>query len=563
MTEIGKEYLSDTLVLSRDVYESTQPDSGSKSVLRVIKGPVAEWDKLNRNKRKYSEKLWDRVLETPYVKEQLRYKTLYGEANHPTDRYEVDFGRVSHRISEMWKVPATNQIYATIEILDTPLGRILNTLYDAGGVIGYSSRAGGSLTPRKGYTEVDEDSYNFVTFDAVPFPSVESARPPIVEGKEVEISKAVLPDSIHDRLCEIISESTSENREVIKSLIYSLEGYDLSKEISLLEGVPSSVSKNEPKEETTMSLLKESSLQIDRLRSTNQTLQTAKSALEEENKSLRENLNSSLANISRLMLESKNFETSLNESMSKSDDTIKGLKSRIRELDGEIKDRDLEIERLESVHRAFRAVQEEKKGLQSELVYLRENAERQESLKNSKSERELEEVYKEVAVLVGESEQKDLRISQLLESIERLENQVSVLESSNRVAEEKSQRVDESVQRAESLSSENIRLKRQIEGLSESLRDVETRSDSYRDELISVIASGYSLTVESVRAKLPVGFTKSDVYNVCETMSHSMDKRMSYPSIIEESSESHGEKKESNMPGPRVAFIDRRGRGIQ
>ena len=171
-------YTPDVFVAERDVYESSVPETpGVGGILRTIKGPVAGWDTKNRNGRMYSEKLWDNVLDSPYVTEQLRYHTLFGEAGHPQDRYEVDFGRVSHSITEMWKVPSSNQIYATINILDTPLGRIINTLYEAGGVIGYSSRAGGTLHQRKDYIEVDEKSYNFITFDAVPFPSVDFARP--------------------------------------------------------------------------------------------------------------------------------------------------------------------------------------------------------------------------------------------------------------------------------------------------------------------------------------------------------------------------------------------------
>ena len=130
----NKEYISDMLVTERALYESTS-DTKKKGILRTIKGPVAEYVKPNRNKRVYSEKLWDKVLESPYVEEQLKYKTLYGELNHPESRYEVDFTRVSHSITEMWKVPATDQIFATINILDTPSGQILNTLYEAGGVI--------------------------------------------------------------------------------------------------------------------------------------------------------------------------------------------------------------------------------------------------------------------------------------------------------------------------------------------------------------------------------------------------------------------------------------------
>lgn len=62
-------YLNDTFTFDREVYESTIPEDSNSGILRVIKGPVAEWEKLNRNKRRYSEKLWDNVLDSPYVQE--------------------------------------------------------------------------------------------------------------------------------------------------------------------------------------------------------------------------------------------------------------------------------------------------------------------------------------------------------------------------------------------------------------------------------------------------------------------------------------------------------------
>jgi predicted nucleic acid-binding Zn-ribbon protein len=531
--------------------------------LRIIKGPVAEWDKLNRNKRKYSEKLWDKVLSSPYVQEQLRYKTLYGEANHPTDRYEVEFSKVSHSIVEMWKVPASSQIYATIYILDTPLGRILNTLYEAGGILGYSSRAGGTLTPRKGYVDVDEDSYNFVTFDAVPFPSVESARPPIVEGKVVEVDKKTLPDDVHDKLCKIISESSSESWEAVKDLIYNLKGYDLTKEMNLLEegSTSNSVKDDSTREETTMSLLKESSLQIDRLKSTNQILQSAKVSLEAENKNLKENLNSSLGNITRLVAESEDMKSLIHESESKFNDTIKGLKVQIQELRGDIEDRDLEIERLESVQEAFKAVQIENKRLKSDVTSVKESADASISLETAKMKKELEDVYKEISSLISESANKDSKISELLESVKEAEKKLQESESIREGLVRESSKIDESVRISDALQAENERLKREISGLNESVSSIEEKAESYKEDLISVICSGYNLTVESVKEKLPVGFTKSDIYCVCESVSNSFKRGLNYSNVISESVQAD-ERKEVNKPCPKVPFIDRRGRGI-
>ena len=221
----NKELISDVCVFESGSYSDTSDVKGG--VLRRIQGPVAEWGSLNRNSRLYSEQLWDNVLSSSYVKEQLSYHTLYGESGHPQDRYEVDFGRVTHSITNLWKVPEKNQIYATIEILDTPMGRIINTLYEAGGIIGYSSRAGGKLIQKKDHVLVDEKTYNFITFDAVPYPSVISARPSESLNESTN-TKEQLPDDVHEKLCKIILESGASRNEQLKEFIYSIDGYDMS-----------------------------------------------------------------------------------------------------------------------------------------------------------------------------------------------------------------------------------------------------------------------------------------------------------------------------------------------
>lgn len=568
----SNEFISDMTICEQSGYESSVPGD-MKGVLRKISGPVAEYGKLNRNKRIYSERLWDKTLESPYVVEQTRYHTLYGELNHPTDRYEVDFARVSHSITKMWKVPATNQVFADIAILDTPAGRILNTLYEAGGVIGYSSRAGGTLTPKKGYTEVDENTYNFVTFDAVPFPSVESARPNVVEGVEVKPPKATLPDDVHEKLCKIISESGLSSREALKDFIYNLEGYDLSREIDLLEGKQSSkpVNKSNPINETTMFLLKESSLQIDRLRSANQTLQTSKAVLEEENTSLKEKLDSYSRELKILSEQSGSVESQIQESKALSDDTIRRLNAQISELRGDISDRDREIELLESAQKAAVALREENRNLKYKIRSCSDSKANESTLSVAldKAQRELDEAVDEVASLISEADKKDDEIRRLSESVTKLENTIQELQIHSGVLEQKlsessveSEKLDESTHRVSVLESENISLRQKIDEMSKSVDQIGEKADSYRDDLISVIAAGYSLTVESVKASLPIGFTKSDIYNVCESMSNSLG-RASYPSfVVEESSES---KSTQSVKKPKCydSFVDRRGRGMK
>lgn len=560
------ENILDIFLYDRKLYEEVSSKK-RPGVLRVIRGPVAEWDNLNRNRRLYTEKLWDKVLSSSYVKEQLMYKTLFGECNHPESRFEVDFSRVSHVIWDMWKVPESNQVYAEIAILDTPLGRILNTLYEAGGIIGYSSRAGGTLHQRKDYVEVDERDYNFVTFDAVPYPSVVAARPQEVLESVVEGLKEELPDNIHEKLCAIIKESGSENKDVIKDFIYSIKGFNMDKEIQLLESasvkeeiVPEPVeNKTESRSlETTLSLLKESSSQINDLRVSNQTLTADNVALKAENEALKKNLNESLGKITELMTDSSNLSKNLNISESRFNDTINDLRSRIDKLNSIIEDKDLEISELSDVREACRVLRQENEGMKSSLQTISESKSEIESSisENAKIRNELKEAYSEISSMVSESSNKDTEIQELTECVKDLQKQ---LEEAKKVVP-----VVESVDNSEleGLKLKNAELEAKIKNLSESVDTsnstraaVQERCKQYKEDLVSIICSGYNLNPADVMGKLPAGFTKSDVYCVCEGMNNASQRGVDFDSVMITESSSVSENVDN--PSPNTGSIQK------
>lgn len=166
--------------------EVAQPQK-RKGVLKTVEGAFAESNNQNRNGRRYSRKLWEKVLNSDYVREMLNNNTLFGEALHPPDRSEISLPEVSHVITEL-KLTPDGRITGKADILDTPAGRILNTVLEYGSKIGISSRGMGSVNEgADGEKWVDEESYTFVTFDFVPIPSVAIARPPVREGVSGEI----------------------------------------------------------------------------------------------------------------------------------------------------------------------------------------------------------------------------------------------------------------------------------------------------------------------------------------------------------------------------------------
>ena len=161
------------------------------NVLKRIKGIVADF-KPNRNGRVYPRELWEKVIDSNYVQEMMNSKCLFGEANHPfDDRVEIDLNNVSHCIHNMYI--EGDSVIGELDLLPTPAGEIINTLIDYGSKIGVSSRGAGSVMSDG---SVDPDDYQFFTFDLVPRPSVEAARPVMVESENMKQDKVLTESEI-------------------------------------------------------------------------------------------------------------------------------------------------------------------------------------------------------------------------------------------------------------------------------------------------------------------------------------------------------------------------------
>lgn len=153
------------------------------NVLKRVKGVVSDF-KSNRNGRIYPRELWENVVNSDYVKEMINNHSLFGEADHPETRLEISLQNVSHAINDLWI--EDDKVMAIIDILPTPMGKIISELLDYGTNLGISSRGAGTVLADN---SVDPDDYQFVTFDYVGRPSCAAARMnTILESAEIEAS---------------------------------------------------------------------------------------------------------------------------------------------------------------------------------------------------------------------------------------------------------------------------------------------------------------------------------------------------------------------------------------
>ena len=102
----------------------------------------------NRNKRIYQVDEYLKHLQ--YLRDDIKNgEPLLGELDHPDDRFEVKMKEVSHRILDLWYDKASNTIQGKLELLNTPNGKLAQSLVDQGLPLHISSRAAGSVNPDK------------------------------------------------------------------------------------------------------------------------------------------------------------------------------------------------------------------------------------------------------------------------------------------------------------------------------------------------------------------------------------------------------------------------------
>jgi hypothetical protein len=142
---------------------------GVKSL--YISGPFLQAEVVNRNGRKYPGHVMEREV-ARYMKEAVSKGRAVGELGHPAGP-QINLDRISHKIVDLRK--EGNNYIGKAKILNTPAGQIARGLIEDGVQLGVSSRGMGSLKPRNGINEVQDDFYLATAADIVHDPSAPDA----------------------------------------------------------------------------------------------------------------------------------------------------------------------------------------------------------------------------------------------------------------------------------------------------------------------------------------------------------------------------------------------------
>jgi hypothetical protein len=157
--------------------KESRDKNGGKIVMRGI---LQKSDTLNQNGRVYPRVILEREVRN--YQKFIKENRALGECDHPESSV-VELKNVSHIVREAHM--EGDVCYGTVELLDTPSGKILQSLVESGVTLGISSRGVGS-TKREGDYQVVQDDFQLICWDFVSEPSTPGA---FMMREGVEVSR--------------------------------------------------------------------------------------------------------------------------------------------------------------------------------------------------------------------------------------------------------------------------------------------------------------------------------------------------------------------------------------
>jgi hypothetical protein len=175
-----------------------------------INGIFMQAEQVNRNKRTYPNSILMNEVNR-YNKEYVNKNRALGELNHPQGP-TVNLDRVSHMIKEL--NVSGNDVVGKAKIMETPMGKIVQSLMEEGAKLGVSTRGMGSLKLNtEGINEVQKD-FLLSAVDIVADPSAPGAFVEgIMEGKEWIWDNGILKEKTIDQYHQSLKKSSKVNLE--------------------------------------------------------------------------------------------------------------------------------------------------------------------------------------------------------------------------------------------------------------------------------------------------------------------------------------------------------------
>ena len=163
----------------------------------VLSGKLQQADTENGNGRIYPYNVLAREVKN--YEKLVRESRALGELDHPDDSV-INLKNASHLVTSIWM--EGESVMGKVKVLETPSGKVLKSLVEAGVTLGISSRGMGSVENKNGKTYVQED-FQLICFDFVSEPSTPEAFM-VKEAKDYNNQVFTRADRINRLLNEVL-----------------------------------------------------------------------------------------------------------------------------------------------------------------------------------------------------------------------------------------------------------------------------------------------------------------------------------------------------------------------
>jgi hypothetical protein len=184
---------------TREMITESREKNGGKIIL---KGTLQKSDTLNQNGRIYPAHILAREVRN--YQKFINENRALGECDHPESSV-VELKNVSHIVRSAYMQDGV--CYGSVELLDTPSGKILQSLVETGITLGISSRGVGS-TKSVGDHQVVQDDFQLICWDFVSEPSTPGAFM-MREGRNISENDLRRHFTKSDRVDRIFNEILS------------------------------------------------------------------------------------------------------------------------------------------------------------------------------------------------------------------------------------------------------------------------------------------------------------------------------------------------------------------
>lgn len=194
------------ILIETQQFVPTSIDSVSGKM--IVCGVIQRANAPNQNGRIYPKHILEREIQK-YKENEVAQRRAMGELDHPESSV-VNLRNVCWNIIEIaWD---GDDVIGKLEILDTPSGNILKSLFNAKITVGISSRGVGSITQLNESDDLVqiEDDFELITFDAVSTPSTHGAFVKPVNENKIILTKDEHNNKLNSVMLEILCEMSGK-----------------------------------------------------------------------------------------------------------------------------------------------------------------------------------------------------------------------------------------------------------------------------------------------------------------------------------------------------------------